>query len=72
MFDAVDIDGDGLLDFDEFKIGLTDQEALVSNKRNMKAMFDKIDLSGDGKLDLIEIKEAFGGGDIPPVVGVIF
>ena len=49
MISAVDSNGDGLIDYDEFMTAAANRAKLL-NKENLKAAFKVLDANGDGKI----------------------
>ena len=57
VFENVDLDGDGRLDFHEFIAGAVDHSKIVT-KKNMQYMFQLFDANNDGVIELDEFKNA--------------
>jgi calcium-dependent protein kinase len=55
MFDAVDIDQSGCIDYTEFLVASTNHKSLLSNSR-LKAAFKMFDKDGSGKITQEEIR----------------
>ena len=53
LFSRIDVDADGYLDPDEFRIALRDMDVVLSSHR-VASMFKKVDDNGDGVLTLQE------------------
>ena len=61
MFDAVDIDKSGFIDYSEFVVASMNEKAILSNDK-MAAAFKMFDKDGSGLISADEIKEALGFG----------
>lgn len=55
MFDAVDIDQSGFIDYTEFLVASANQKSLLSDAR-LKAAFKMFDKDGSGKITPEEIR----------------
>ena len=62
MFDAVDIDGNGSIDYTEFVMATMNERDLVSQQK-LKAAFRLFDKDGSGSISQEELKRALGSGD---------
>ena len=62
MFDAVDIDGNGSIDYTEFVMATMNERDLVSQQK-LKAAFRLFDKDGSGSISQEELKRALGIGD---------
>lgn len=62
MFDAVDIDGNGSIDYTEFVMATMNERDLVSQQK-LKAAFRLFDKDGSGAISQDELKRALGIGD---------
>lgn len=62
MFDAVDIDGNGSIDYTEFVMATMNERDLVSQQK-LKAAFRLFDKDGSGSISQDELKRALGIGD---------
>ena len=62
MFEKIDLDGNGTIDYTEFVMATINEKNLVTNERLLQAfkMFDK---DGSGAISHSEIKTALGIGD---------
>ena len=60
MFDTIDTNGDGSIDYHEFMAAAANKEKMISEK-NMKMLFDMIDSDGSGAINVEELKEAMHG-----------
>ncbi len=56
MFDKVDIDGSGAIDYTEFVMATMNEKKLITKDRLMMA-FQTFDADGSGALDPEEIKD---------------
>jgi len=64
MFNSVDIDKSGFIDYSEFVIASMNEKTLLSNEK-LQAAFKMFDKDGSGKISSDEIKEVLGfGGSI--------
>jgi calcium-dependent protein kinase len=61
MFDAVDIDGSGYIDYSEFVIASINEKQLLTNEK-LQAAFRMFDKDGSGLISAAEIKEVLGFG----------
>jgi len=61
MFAAVDIDGNGSIDYTEFVMATMNEKDLITNER-LKAAFRLFDKDGNGTISPEEIKMALGLG----------
>lgn len=61
LFEAVDIDRNGFIDYSEFVSASLDRQNLLTDTR-LKDAFNLFDLNGDGVLSLEEIKKVFNRG----------
>ena len=59
MFDAVDIDGNGGIDYTEFIMATMNERDLISQQK-LKAAFRLFDKDGSGSISQDEIKRALG------------
>jgi len=62
MFEAVDIDGNGSIDYTEFVMATMNEKDLITNDR-LKAAFRLFDKDGNGTISPDEIKSALGIGE---------
>jgi calcium-dependent protein kinase len=62
MFDAVDTDGSGMIEYSEFVVATLGEEVLLSEEKLIKTfkMFDK---DGGGTISIDELKEVLAFGD---------
>jgi len=61
MFDAVDIDGSGYIDYSEFVIASMNEKQLLTNEK-LQAAFKMFDKDGSGCISAAEIKDVLGFG----------
>ena len=61
MFDAVDIDRSGYIDYSEFVIASMNEKQLLTNEK-LQAAFKMFDKDGSGLISANEIKEVLGFG----------
>jgi len=61
MFDAVDLDKSGFIDYSEFVIASMNEKALLTNEK-LEAAFKMFDKDGSGSISSQEIKEVLGFG----------
>ena len=66
MFEKIDLDGDGKLDFHEFMAGAVDHQKLLT-KQNLQYMFKLFDVNNDGVIELDEFKNALPTNHRPSV-----
>jgi calcium-dependent protein kinase len=59
MFKAVDIDGNGAIDYTEFVMATMNEKDLITNDR-LRAAFRLFDKDGSGAISPEEIKKALG------------
>jgi len=59
MFNAVDVDNSGTLDYTEFVMATMNEKDLITNER-LKAAFRLFDKDGNGTISPEEIKEVLG------------
>lgn len=57
VFNKVDLDGNGKIDFHEFIAGAVDHHKMLT-KNNLKFAFNLFDQNSDGVIDLTEFKNA--------------
>ena len=62
MFKAVDIDGNGSIDYTEFVMATMNEKDLITNDR-LTAAFRLFDKDGSGTISPAEIKEVLGLGE---------
>lgn len=62
IFDAIDTDGSGAIDYSEFLMATMNEQQLLS-KEKLKAAFKMFDKDGSGTISKEEIKEALGNVD---------
>ena len=62
MFDAVDTDCSGYLDYTEFVVASANEQALLTDQR-LKAAFKMFDKDGSGMITPSEIKTVLTGGE---------
>jgi calcium-dependent protein kinase len=62
MFDAVDTDGSGMIEYSEFVVATLGEEHLLSDEKLIMTfkMFDK---DGGGTISIDELKEVLAFGD---------
>jgi calcium-dependent protein kinase len=58
VFDNMDTNNDGLIDYQEFILACSSYENIV-NERNVKDLFDQIDLNNDGFIQMSELQAIF-------------
>lgn len=56
MFDKIDLDGNGTIDYTEFVMATINEKQLVTNER-LKVAFQMFDKDGSGALSPDEIKD---------------
>jgi calcium-dependent protein kinase len=61
MFDAVDIDRSGFIDYSEFVIAAMNEKQLLTNEK-LQSAFKMFDKDGSGMISAVEIKEVLGFG----------
>ena len=61
MFDAVDIDRSGFIDYSEFVIAAMNEKSLLTNEK-LQSAFKMFDKDGSGLISAQEIKEVLGFG----------
>lgn len=61
IFDALDTNGDGKLDYNEFLQAAANRIELL-NDQNLQRAFSALDQNGDGKVSAEELKETFAAG----------
>ena len=61
MFNAVDIDGSGFIDYSEFVVAAMNEKNLLTNEK-LQAAFRMFDKDGSGFISSEEIKEILGFG----------
>jgi calcium-dependent protein kinase len=61
MFDSVDIDKSGFIDYSEFVIASMNEKTLLTNEK-LQAAFKMFDKDGSGSISASEIKEVLGFG----------
>jgi len=61
MFDSVDIDKSGFIDYSEFVIASMNEKQLLTNEK-LQAAFKMFDKDGSGLISSAEIKEVLGFG----------
>lgn len=59
MFKAVDIDGNGSIDYTEFVMATMNEKDLITNDR-LRAAFRLFDKDGSGAISADEIKQVLG------------
>ena len=62
IFDAIDTDGSGAIDYSEFLMATMNEQQLMS-KEKLKAAFKMFDKDGSGTISIDEIKDALGNLD---------
>ena len=60
IFQKMDTDADGYVDYNDFIASVYDPKELLS-KKNLQAAFDCLDLNNDGSVGLEELKNCFLG-----------
>ena len=55
MFETVDVDGSGMIDYSEFVMATMNEKELISTEK-LKAAFNLFDLDGTGTISPDEIK----------------
>ena len=63
MLKAVDVNGDGKIDYTEF-IAAAFQKDLLLSSQNLRAAFQIFDKDGDGSISREELKQVFGDGHV--------
>jgi len=58
MFDAVDTDASGFIDYTEFVVASMNSQAALSEER-LKAAFNMFDKDGDGTISIAEVRNVF-------------
>ena len=58
MFDNMDADKNGMIEFEEFLIASINKNKLL-NEDNLKKAFERFDFDGNGRIDAKEIKKVF-------------
>ena len=61
MLKAIDINGDGTIDYTEFLTAAFNKDVLLSSQ-HLRAAFSMIDKNGDGAISKQELKQVFGEG----------
>lgn len=61
IFDLVDMNGNGVIDYSEFISSAANVNQLMSEKQ-MKAAFKAFDLDGSGEISFEEFEETFSAG----------
>ena len=61
MFEAVDIDKSGYIDYSEFVIASMNEKQLLTNEK-LQAAFNMFDKDGSGMISATEIKQVLGFG----------
>ena len=61
MFDKVDLDKSGFIDYSEFVIASMNEKELLTNEK-LQAAFKMFDKDGSGLISADEIKEVLGFG----------
>lgn len=64
LFDMIDQDGSGDIEYQEFLIAATDARSLM-NSKNLEAVFDMIDTNSDGYITTNELRAIINEDDIP-------
>ena len=59
----LDLDQDGVVDYNEFLNATCDHSKLISDEANIKYVFNILDINGDGELDIDEFKSMFISGE---------
>lgn len=62
LFEAIDTDKSGFIDYSEFLASTIDQN-LLAEKEHMQRVFSLIDLDKNGTISLIELKNILGSHD---------
>lgn len=70
MFDAIDTDGNGTIDYSEFLMATMNEQQLMS-KEKLRAAFKMFDKDGSGTISKDEIKDALGSSDEEVVSKII-
>jgi calcium-dependent protein kinase len=60
IFDSVDFDNSGMIDYSEFVVATLDQRKLLNEDR-LRQAFELFDKDGDGELTSEELKESLSG-----------
>lgn len=61
MLKAVDVNGDGQIDYAEFLTAAFRKDVLLQSQ-NLRAAFQMIDKDGSGTISKEELKQVFGSG----------
>ena len=64
LMGLIDTDGNGTLEYSEFLAASVDRKMLLSDKK-LRIAFNMIDKDGSEFISMIELKEVFGGDDLP-------
>ena len=58
LFDKMDVDSEGKIDYGEFIVAATNWEKLMS-KKNIDIAFRMFDKNGDGSISILELQQVF-------------
>ena len=64
LMGLIDTDGNGTLEYSEFLAASVDRKILLSDKK-LRVAFNMLDKDGSEYISLDELKEVFGGDNLP-------